>query len=401
MRWRLMLTLVVAVVAAGCFILSLPHWHSRSLPTDPGPWPSHLPIGVALPKAETFRNVDFYPGTNTPKHSIAEHADGQLSHYWFRSSGKLREAKTFSRVVSGKRALLRHALFDVDGVNYLSDMEFYADGVMKKLVLKISDTVTFRWQYFDTGELRLFENYETTDKPGLWLKRIADSYRKDGSLEEHFKQIDKRTWEYRSFSPENKLTKVRIKSSWGYQYTELNYFPDGETVSRKVEQYSNRTELWLYHPNSQVQEHRKWIGTVETGTIYLYRYDLKGVQTLEQTWTFDEKSKTYLPMWSIVYKNGKSKYRFWHLMNTSKLHTVQHYLTDKEWNGRQIQYELYDDGTVKSMSELTKNNGDVLSSVKYSLEQKQPLPIKLNPAWFNFVQVELPPQEVEYDPSDR
>lgn len=400
MRWRLMLILVAAVVTVGgSFSYYGAIWHSKPHSTDPGPWPVHLSKGVELPKGEELRFIDYYPGGNTPRYAIAEHDDGQLSHYWYRSTGKLNEAKTFSRLTNGKRELLRQSFFEVDGVNYLLDMEYYSAGVLKKLVQRISESTTFRWQYYESGELRLFENYEKTDKPGLWLKRIADSYREHGSLSEHFLRRDKNTWETRTFSPENKLLSLKVKGDSGYSYRETEYFADGETVRRKVGQFSSYTELWLYHPNSQVQEHRKWIGTVATGTVYVDYYDLNGVHTLEQVWNYDEKAKAYTPMWVIVYENGKAKYRFWFVIGTSRIKVVQHFLTDKEWNGLQTHYTLTEDGKVEEMSD---HDGNVLLElVKYEPEQREPLRHKLNDEWFVLKQIVLPPQEVPYEPGDR
>lgn len=400
MRWRLMLFLVAAVViVGGAFSFHGTIWHSKPHSTDPGAWPVHLSKGVELPKGEELRHVDYYPGGNTPKYALAEHQDGQLSHYWYRSTGKLREAKTFSRVNGGKRALLRHAFFEVDGANYLLDMQFYADGVMKKLTQKITDTVTFRWHYFDTGELELFENFEKTDKPGLWLRRIADTYRKDGSLAENFVRRDKNTWESRTFNPEMKLLSVKIKSDGGYVFKASEYFPDGETVRRKIEQYSSYTEDWLYHPNSQVYEHRKWIGTVSTGTLYFDRFDPDGAKTLEQVWNFDEKVKAYTPMWIIAFEQGKAKYRFWFTIGTSRLRTIQHFYTDKEFHGLQSHYSLSEDGKVEEMSDYDGNT--LLELAKYEPEHRQPHRFNLDANWFVMKQTDLPPQEVPYDPGDR
>ncbi len=402
MRWRLMLILVAAVVTVGgVFSYYGPSWHSNTSRSTRGPWPVHLSKSVELQKGEILRDVLYYPDGIHRRYAEADLSDGGVRKYWFGTAGKLQEAKTFSRLIDGERKLLRHALFEANGYDYVLDTEFYLDGVMKKLVQKMTDTVSFRWHYFETGELRLFENFERSSKnPANWFKRISDTYRKDGSLFEHINRKNEKDFDLYQFSPENRLVLTKFKREGGYRYFENYYFEDGVNIRRKLAQDSKKTEAWIYHPNNQVFEHRKWIGPTPTGTIYFDQFDSSGAQTLEQVWNFDTNiGGVYTPMWVVVFVDDKPCYRFWFANGTSRVIVAEHFLTEKAARGDMIRYDLHEDGTVKIES-YRDGKDKVLVSENYTSEQKRMIPFKLDPAWFVLNIGELPPQVVEYDPND-
>ena len=136
-----------------------------------------------------------------------------------------------------------------------------------------------------------------------------------------------------------KILVLTIRKDWGFNYAQIHYEQDGETVRRKVEQNSLGRNIWTYHANGKVKEHRNLIGFVANATSYVYFYDDSGAQNLEQVWNVPEKADAQRNlMRAYGYTNGIARYRVNFPPNSTVIDSVIYYNTDLSWNGDETNF---------------------------------------------------------------
>jgi antitoxin component YwqK of YwqJK toxin-antitoxin module len=249
-------------------------------------FPEGTEVRLEVARDAEIRTVELYADRVTAKHSVATHGDGSITNYWYRADGTLEKAVTEGPPdADGVRKLKRQAEVAPDGFTYLYDIEYFADGSKSKET-KFEQGKLLRSYFHPNGIVRRAQII-VAEKQGWRLTR-EDLYRPDTSLLESVSYGDNNSWERKFFDEHNVLVSSKAMAGYGTRYVEVEYYPDGVTKRRMVEQNGQGTTLTTYRVNGSRDQERVINGPVSGANMVVYAYDAQDRPTFQQWWSFGE-----------------------------------------------------------------------------------------------------------------
>ena len=273
---------VVAAVGGGLWFAT-----TGSAPLEATNFPVGTEVRLEVWKDAEVRTVELYADRLTPKHSVATHADGSITNYWYRADGTVERATTDGPPdANGMRIRKRLAEIAADGRTYLYDVEFFDDGSKSKET-KFEGDKLLRSYFHPNGIARRVQII-VAEKKG-WRLTQEDLYRPDSSLVESVRRGENDAWERKLYNEQNVLVSSTAMGAYGTRYTEVEYYPDGVTKRRMVEQNGQGTKLTTYRANGSRDQERVFSGPVSGSNLVVYAYDSHDRPTFQQWWSYDAK----------------------------------------------------------------------------------------------------------------
>jgi antitoxin component YwqK of YwqJK toxin-antitoxin module len=260
-------------------------------------------VRVKTPPAsvgEDIRYVTYPSKDSTVAEEVQiEYKTGVTGYIFYRPDGTIRETTEYWPAVDGspQRQLKSGSLRTEDGANFLSDKSFRKDGTREREGLRLADG-TYQIDFYFADGTRL-ERHQLVSADGKPL--IEQVYRDNGALK-GFTQVDatgKMT--ITTYYVDGKTESILIVPSTYYENTTATYyFPDGVTVSRKIEWTSYSTNADYFR-----QDGTRRLSYAESnyssGSMVWIRYDARGKAIWKQTYRVESKVdsagksvKTYL-----------------------------------------------------------------------------------------------------------
>ncbi len=398
MKRMLLWIAIVACVAAAVFAC-LPHnnpnvWAFKA-------WRLDFDSKIRVPNGETFRQVELQPDRITKKFASVDLPDGTTSQFWFRANGILSEAKTFSKPVDGVRVMIRHALFDATGADYLSDIEYSLQGEVLRRTTMVSPLLSYRWTYHPEtdGLLKKFESFDRDlSKATKWNKILSDEFGPDMALIETFRRITE-GFERIKYGPDRKVVARHVLIQKMYKETWLHQ--DSEKTRLFIEQNSDGTTLKMYDAEGNLEQDHQVFGAIGTSPWYSVLGNIKNPKHLEQRWMPANADKPAMLLHTTAYVNGAAIFKAEFDEKTGKLKQVTQYLDGNGYKGADYIFHVREDGFLAKRIHRDPR-GTVIGEIVYASTDKVALPVVLDPAWLKIHQFDhLPPQVVEYAPSGR
>lgn len=366
-------------------------------------WQLNFDSKIRVPSGEDFRRVELQPDRITRKFASVDLPDGSTSQFWFRSNGVLSEAKTFSKPLNGERVLIRHALFDETGADYLSDIEYSPTGsgeVLRRTEMS-NPELSQRWTYFDGtyGRLKKFESFERDlNKSKKWTKILSDEFGPDMALVETFRrQAD--GFELIKYGPD--LSVIARLVLVQKMYKETWFHPGSQQTRLFVEQNADGTTIKVFDAEGNIEQEHQVFGAIGTTPWYSVLGNVKNPSHLEQRWVPATANQPAKLLHTTAYVNGAAIVRAEYDEKTGKLKQVTQYLDGNGYKGADYIYHIREDGFLAKRVHRDPK-GTVIAEVVYKPTDKVALPVVLDAAWLKIHQFDyLPPQVVEYAPSER
>lgn len=270
------------LVGGGAMLLAT----TSSAPLETTNFPTGTDTRLEVAKDAVVRTVELYDDRVTAKHSVATHGDGSITNYWYRPDGTIEKAITDGAPnADGIRVRKRVAEVAADGFTYLHDVEYFDDGSKSKET-KFENGKLLRSYFHPNGIARRVQVI-IAEKKG-WRLTEEDLFRPDSSLAESVRRGDNDAWERKLFNEQNVLLSSKAMSGYGVRYTEVEFYPDGITKKRMVEQNAQGTKLTTYRDNGSRDQERVWSGAVGTSNMVVHAYDSKDRLAFQQWWSISE-----------------------------------------------------------------------------------------------------------------
>lgn len=394
-RMLLWIALFACVAAAAFVCMPQPNSTVKYFRT----WQLNFDSKIRVPNGEEFRQVDLQADRITKKFASVDLPDGTNQNFWYGPNGILSEAKTFSKPVNGARVLIRHAFFDVTGVDYLSDVEYSLTGEILRETSQITPLLTYRWTYHpDTDrQLKKFESFDRDlSKTTKWSKILSDEFSADMALVETFRRITD-GFERIKYGPDLRVTARHVHQQ--RMYKEFWYYPDGVKTRLFVEQNSDGTTIKVFGADGKMEREHQVFGAIGTSPWYSVLGKETSPNHLEQRWMPATADKPAMLLHTTAYVNGAAIVKAEFDPKTGKLKEVMQYLDGNGFKGADYIYHVREDGFLAKRIHRDPR-GTVIGEIVYAPTDKVALPVVLDPAWLKIHQFDyLPPQVVEYAPS--
>jgi hypothetical protein len=363
------LGVLVAVFAIGTLVYT-------SLPQDWSmPFPGKTKVRVTAPPASVGEDIRYvtYPSKDStiPEEEQIEYKTGVTGYIFYRPDGTIRETTEYWPAAQGstQRQLKSGSLRTDDGANFLSDKSFRKDGTREREGLRLADG-TYQIDFYFADGVRL-ERHQLVSAAGKPL--LEQVYRDNGALK-GFTQVDatgKMT--ITTYYEDGKKESLTIVPSVYYENTTATYyFPDGVTVSRKIEWTSYNVSVQYNRPNG-TQRLLFQETTYSSGSASWTHYDTRGFPTLRQEYRVETKvdPKTGKPVKTYLLREVNE-------LNSSGKETREiTFAADgvtptgvfipkppgNYWSG--IRKTFRPDGTIEKVEEKN-SNGDVVSTKTYT-----------------------------------
>lgn len=366
-------------------------------------WQLNFDSKIRVPNGEKFRQVELQADRITSKFASVDMPDGTVQNFWYRSNGRLSEAKTFSQPIDGVRILIRHAFFDSTGVDYLSDIEYSLKGEVLRQTTMVTPQLSYRWSYHPdaegSGVLKKFESFDRDlSKNTGWTKILSDTFGLDHSLQETFRRIAD-GFELVKYGPDQVVVARHILQQ--RMYKEFWYQDDGVKTRMFVEQNSDGTVIKLYDAQGVEEEEHQVFGAIGTEAWYSVLGNIKSPTHLEQRWKPAKDGKPAMLLSTTPFFNGAAIVRVEFDEKSGKLKQVTQYLDGNGYKGADYIFYVREDGFLEKRVHRDPR-GTVIGEIVYKPTDKVALPVVLDPAWLKLYQFAyLPPQVVKYEPSGR
>lgn len=400
MKRMLLWFVIVACVAAAAFACLQQNNSSARVYKA---WQLDFDSKIRVPNGEAFRLVELQPDRITRKFASVDLPDGTTSQFWFRSNGILSEAKTFSKPSNGERVLIRHALFDETGADYLSDTEYSptGSGEVLRRTLMLNPQLSQRWTFFagTDGELKKFESFDRDLSKGRnWSKFLSDEFGLDSALVETFRRKAE-GFEQIKYAPDQSVLARLVLIQKMYKET---WFHTGSQKTRLfVEQNSDGTTIKVFDAEGNIEEEHQAFGAIGTTPWYSVLGNIKNPRHLEQRWMPATADKPAMLLNMTAFENGFAIVRAEYDEKTGKLKQVTQYLDGNGYKGADYIFHIREDGFLAKRIHRDPK-GTVIGEIVYAPTDKVALPVVLDAAWLKIHQFDhLPPQVVEYAPSGR
>lgn len=380
--------LVAALVGGGIWLATTDNTELGM--TD---FPIGTDVRLEVAKDAEIRTVELYADRVTAKHSVATLRDGSITNYWYRADGTLEKAVTEGPPdAAGVRMVKRQAEIAPDGFTYLYDVEYLADGSKSKET-KFEQGKLLR-SYFHANGIARRVQIIVAEKKG-WRLTQEDLYRPDTSLVESVRYGDNDAWERKFFNEQNVLVNSKAMGAYGTRYTEVEYYPDGVTRQRMVEQNGQGTKLTTYRTNGARDQERVFSGPVTGSNLVVTAYDSHDRMTFQQWWSFGE-SGYY--MWQLkTFRENGSMAKSVYFEKNSKGATEVVFKGDgayhSDFTRRKFRNE---DGTLELEEDEVKNK--VVATRQFSPERNIKLQLPKEQLELKDVSP-LPRQVIEYAPA--
>ncbi len=396
-RMLLWIALFACVAAAAFVCVPQPSSTAQSFKT----WQLNFDNKIRVPKGEEFRQVELQADRITKKFASVDLPDGTNQNFWFSPNGILSEAKTFSKPVDGTRVLIRHALFDATGADYLSDVEYSLQGEVLRRTTMVTPELSHRWTYHPgtDGLLKKFESFDRNlSKTTKWSKILSDEFGADMALVETFRRI-KDGFERIKYGPDRRVTARHVHQQ--RMYKEFWYYPDGVKSRVFVEQNSDGTTIKLFDADGKMEEEHQVFGAIGTSPWYSVLGKETSPTHLEQRWMPATADKSAMLFHTTAYVNGAAIFKAEFDEKTGKLKQVTQYLDGNGFKGADYIFHVREDGFLAKRVHRDPR-GTVIGEIVYAPTDKVALPVVLDPAWLKIHQFDyLPPQVVDNAPSER
>ena len=366
------LGVLVAVFAIGTFVYT-------SLPQDWSvAYPGKTKVRVNAPPASTGEDIRYvtYPSKDStvPEEVQIEYKTGVTGYIFYRDDGTIRETTEYWPAAEGttQRQLKSGSLRTDDGANFLSDKSFRKDGTREREGQRLADG-TYQIDFYFANGTQL-ERHQLVSAAGKPL--IEQVYRDNGALK-GFTQVDatgKMT--ITTYYADGKTESLTIVPSTYWENTTATYyFPDGVTVSRKIEwtTYNTTAEYFRQDGTKRMMYQET---NYSSGSMAWVYFDAKGKPILRQMYRIETKVdpatgksvKTYL-LREIDELNADGK-------TTRSIELAADGKTPSKvtipkpagsyWSGTVKTFRT--DGTLSKVEEKNKD-GDVVSTKTYTAQE--------------------------------
>lgn len=364
---------------------------------------------VHLPVDETLRVVTNGDDRITPKRSVAEEVDGETTVYTYWPTGKLQGAVTyFAPLASGAEPKVRRrAEFKPDGYTYLSDIEFYRSGNLRKQMSydEVAGVALVR-QYFDDQDqkLELYERYiPEKNMAFIWKKTNSTKYYATGVIREDFQTADNYAYTRRFFDSAGALLREQIMKEWRSEYTDTTFQNDHVTPKQVVWQNYRGANVKFYTTAGKLYLQRGWYGPIG-GMMYVKYFDAFENEVLEQTFDLYQESESakphYVPYGIYVKEGGDTRYGIQHFYKSDGLlQQVTDYGAPPYKLGRRTIYTNDKEGNLISI-EVYSAPKELVSKTEFTPADKKKLGdyFQVKPEWLAIEPYVLPEVVIPYQP---
>lgn len=365
-------------------------------------WQSNFDTRIRVVQGE-YRQVELQPDGVTKKFASVDMPDGTIQNFWYGAKGKLSEAKTFSVPVNGIRILIRHSLFDENGEDYLSDIEFSSDGsgeVLRRTTM-ILPLLSYRWTYRPgtNGQVWKFEAFNR-DVPlsTAWKKLLADEFTPQMALAETFRRT-KEGFERIKYGQDHSVVARQVliqkmyKETWFYQGT--------DKTRLFVEQSSDGTTIKTFDLEGNIEQEHQAFGAIGTTPWYSVLGSKNSPRHNDQRWMPATKEKPAMLLNATAYENGFAIVKAEYDEKTGRLKQVTQYLDGNGFKGADYIFHVREDGFLAKRVHRDPK-GTVIGELVYKPSENVELPVVLPADMLAIFQFDyLPPQVVEYAPGGR
>lgn len=365
---------------------------------------------VHLPVDENLRNVYVGDDRITPMRSVAEELDGETTVYTYWPSGKLKEAITYfaPETADSELKVRRRAQFKPDGYTYLSDIEFYRSGNLRKQMAydEGARVATVR-QYFDDRDykLELFERYVPEKNIAfIWKKTNSTRYYATGVIMEEFQTAENYAYTKRFFDAAGKLLREQVMKEWKSEYTDTTFQNDHVTPRKVVWQNYRGTNVKFFTTAGKLYLQRGWYGSIESGMMYVRYFDAFENMVLEQTFDLYQESEgapqRYVPFGIYVKQAGDTRLSLQYFYESDGvLQSFTDYGNPPYKVGRRTIYTNDKQGNLISI-EVYSAPKELVSKSEFSSAEGKKIAdfVEIKPEWLKMEPYELPEVVIPYQP---
>lgn len=364
---------------------------------------------VHLPVDEMLRTVTKGEDRITPEHSVAEEVDGETTVYTYWPSGKLKGAVTyFAPLAAGAEPKVRRrADFKADGYTYLSDIEFYRSGNLRKQMSYDEGAgVAVVRQYFDDQgyKLELFERYiPEKNMAFIWKKTNSTKYYSTGVVMEDFQTADNYAYTRRFFDSAGSLVREQIMKEWKVEYTDTTFQNDHVTPKQVIWQNYRGSNVKYFTTAGKLYLQRGWYGPIG-GMLYVRYYDAFENMVLEQT--FDPRKDSegapprYVPYAMYVKEGGDTRFTIQYFFQSDGvLQSFTDYGKPPYKVGRRSIYTNDKEGNLISI-EVYSAPQELVSKTEFTPADKKKITdfVEIKPEWLALEPYETPEVVIPYQP---
>lgn len=364
---------------------------------------------VHLPVDENLRQVYVGDDRITPMKSVAEEVDGDTTVYSYWPSGKLKEAITYFAPEAAGAApkMKRRAEFKPDGYTYLSDIEFYRSGNLRKQMSfdEGAGEARVRYYYDDQGyKLELIERFVPEKNMAfLWKKTNSTKYYASGVIMEDFQTAENYAYIKRFFDSAGMVVREQIMKEWKTEYTDTTFQDDHVTPKKVVWQNYRGTNVKFFTTAGKLYLQRGWYGPIG-GMMYVRYFDAFENMLLEQT--FDPRQDAegapsrYVPYAMYVKEGGDTRFTIQYFYKSDGvLQTVTDYGKPPYVLGRRTIYTNDKEGNLISI-EVYSAPKELVSKSEFAPADGKKITdfFEIKPEWLAMEPYELPPVVIPYQP---
>jgi len=364
---------------------------------------------VQLRVEEDIRLVTNAEDRITPMRSTAEEVDGETTVYTYWPSGKLQDAVTyFAPLVPGAELQVRRrATFKENGYTYLSDIEFYRSGNLRKQMSYDEGAGVARVRYYfdDSGyKLELTEAFVPEKNLAfLWKKTASTKYYLSGVVAENFSLGENYAYTKRFFDEAGLLVREQVMKEWKSEYTDTTYYPDHVTPKQVVWQNYRGNKVKFYTAAGKLYLERGWYGAIGD-MMYVKYFDAFENEVLQQTFDPYQESegapKHYVPYGIYVKEGGDNRYAIQHFYKMDNvLQTFTDYGAPPYLLGRRTIYTNDKQGNLISI-EVYSAPKELVSKTEFTPADKKKMSdfVEIKPEWLKLDTFEFPEVVIPYQP---
>ncbi len=364
---------------------------------------------VHLPVDEELRNVTNSVDGITPVKAVAEEADGETTVYSYWPSGKLMEAITYFKpeAQGAEPQVKRRASFKQDGYTYLSDIEFFRSGNLRKQMSYDEGAGVAQVKYFfdDSGyKLEITEAFvPVKNTPFIWQKTEYTKYYASGVVAEDFVLGENYAYTKKFFDTAGLLVRQQIMKDWKGEYTDTIFHADHVTPKQVVWQNYRGTNVKFYTAAGKIYLQRGWYGAIGA-MMYVKYFDAFENEILEQTFDPFQASEgappRYVPYGIYVKEAGDTRFSIQHFYKTDGLvQTFTDYGAPPYKLGRRTIYTNDKEGNLILIEDYSAPK-ELISRTEFTPADKKKITdfVEIKPEWLAMEPYETPEVVIPYQP---
>lgn len=240
-------------------------------------FPERAPTIIAIPNAEQGedqRLIEPWDDGRTPRRAVITFKNGDLGYEHFREDGTLSRREIFypsaDRLL---RKLKLRAEFAADGVTYLTDFAYTADGKLVRTGVRDAEGRYTVEEFFQDGET--VARHWAVDRDGKPL--VQRIYSAGGQLIEEGLKKDN-SFDVAVYS---ETSGALVKRRQIQMFTDrlIEFYPNGETPKTDILTEMFRTTVVSYLPDGSIEQERVFTNYQMVVTVYR-----NGVKSYQQKW---------------------------------------------------------------------------------------------------------------------